>query len=642
MRMNGRATVAGLLVTCAAAACGCGSISGMRAGAGGDAADAGDAGARPAENRGGAAASGEPAVGGGAAGGCGAAIGGGTAGGCGAAIGGGAAPGGASGGGSGGAGGASGQAQNPPSVEGGAAGAYRVPDGGPTATARGGSAGTSEPRGTLGAGGGGGAGQTVGAGGAAATSAGGSATGGAGPGLPPQGADAAAGTTNPPTVPPVASRPMEGLVLYRPGTGAVYTVSSRGDGTFAATYAVGDNGSLEPNGVAGYDLLSDRDRVLTFDYDGDGRKDLFLYRPGSGAAYVAHANSDGSFVAAYAVGDNGSTAPNGIADYDLLSTADRVLSFDYNGDGKQDLFLYRPGAGAAYVARSNGDGTFTAVYAVGDNGSAAPNGIAGYDLLAPSDIALPFDYDGDGKSDLLLYRPGTGAVFVAHSNGDGTFTATHAVGDNGSAEPNGIAGYDLLSPNDRVLAFDYDGDRKQDLLLYRPGTGAVFVAHSNGDGTFSATHAVGDNGSAAPNGIAGYDLLSPSDRVLAFDYDGDGKQDLFLYRPGTGAAFVARSNGDGSFTAVYAVGDNGATEPNGIAGYDLLSPNDQVLSFDYDGNGKQDLFLYRPGTGAAFVARSNGDGSFTAVYAIGDNGATEPNGIAGYDLLSPSDLVVTW
>src|SRR6185369_9824280 len=116
---------------------------------------------------------------------------------------------------------------------------------------------------------------------------------------------------------------------------------------------------------------------------------------------------------------------------------------------------------------------------------------------------------------------------------------------------------------------------------------------------------VGDNGAAPPNGIAGYDLLSPADQVLAMDYNGDGKQDLFLYRPGLGAAWVARSNGDGTFTAVYAVGDNGAAPPNGIAGYDLLSPADQVLALDYDGDGKQDLFLYRPGLGAAWVARSN-------------------------------------
>jgi hypothetical protein len=375
--------------------------------------------------------------------------------------------------------------------------------------------------------------------------------------------------------------------------------------SFAGVYTVGDNGAAQPNGIAGYDLLSGADQVLSFDYDADGKQDLFLYRPGRGAAWVAHSNGDGTFSGVYTVGDNGAAQPNGIAGYDLLSKDDRVLAFDYDGDGKQDLFLYRPGRGAAWVAHSNGDGTFSGVYTVGDNGAAQPNGIAGYDLLSKEDQVLAFDYDGDGKQDLFLYRPGRGAAWVAHSNGDGTFTAVLAVGDNGSAPPNGIAGYDLLSTRDQVLAFDYDGDGRQDLFLYRPGGGAAWVARSNGDGTFTSVFAVGDNGSAPPNGIAGYDLLSTRDRVLAFDYDGDGRRDLLLYRPKRGAAWVARSNWDGTFTAVYSVGDNGAGQPNGIAGYDLLSVQDRVLAFDYNGDCKQDLFLYRPTRGAAWVARPN-------------------------------------
>ena len=149
------------------------------------------------------------------------------------------------------------------------------------------------------------------------------------------------------------------------------------------------------------------------------------------------------------------------------------------------------------------------------------------------------------------------------------------------------------------------------------------MARSNGDGTFTAVYAQGDDGT----GIAGFDLRSPDDRVFAFDYNGDGKSDLFFYRPGRGAAWVARSNGDGTFTAVYAQGDDGT----GIAGFDLRSPDDRVFAFDYNGDGKSDLFFYRPGRGAAWVARSNGDGTFTAVYAQGDDGT----GIAGFDLPFP-------
>ncbi len=387
--------------------------------------------------------------------------------------------------------------------------------------------------------------------------------------------------------------------------------------TFDANNTANKPGTLafaEADGAScffGYDLRSAADQALVLDYDGDGKKDIFFYRPGRGAAWLARSNGNGSFTTVYAVGDDGSAAPNGIAGYDLLSTADQVLVFDYNGDKKDDLFLYRPGRGAAWVARSNGDGSFTAVYAVGDNGPAAPNGIAGYDLLSSNDQVLAFDYDGDKKDDLFLYRPGRGAAWVARSLGDGRFSAAYAVGDDGAAAPNGIAGFDLLSTNDRVVAFDHNGDGRKDLFLYRPGQGAAYVAQSNPDGTFAAAYAVGDNGSAPPNGIGGYDLLSTADQVIAFDHDGDRKEDLFLYRPGTGAAWVARSAGNGTFTAVYAVGDNGKALPNGIAGYDMLSPDDRALPLDFDGDGRIDLFTWRRGVGKTAVIRADGTGKFT-------------------------------
>src|SRR5262245_2622358 len=257
------------------------------------------------------------------------------------------------------------------------------------------------------------------------------------------------------------------------------------------------------------------------------------------------------------------------------------------------------------------------------DGGAAP------DASVPPTPSNAVDFDGDRFADLFLYRPGRGAAWIARSNGAGAFSAPYAVGDDGSAGRNGIAGYDLLSEADRVLALDYNGDHREDLFLYRAGRGAAWVARSDGDGAFTAVYAVGDDGPAGQNGIAGYDLLSADDRVAVLDYDRDGDDDLFLYRPGRGAAWVARSNGDGTFTAVYAVGDDGPAGQNGIAGYDLLSAADRVPVLDYDGDGRDALFLCRAGRGAAWVARSDGDGTFTAVYAVGDDGSAGQNGIAG-------------
>ena len=40
------------------------------------------------------------------------------------------------------------------------------------------------------------------------------------------------------------------------------------------------------------------------------------------------------------------------------------------------------------------------------------------------------------------------------------------------------------------------------------------------------------------SGIGGYALDSRIDRVFPFDFDSDGKNDLFIYRPGRGAVWI--------------------------------------------------------------------------------------------------------
>lgn len=384
---------------------------------------------------------------------------------------------------------------------------------------------------------------------------------------------------------------IDDLFLYRPGSGVACVIRSNGNGTFDNVYYA--NG-VSSKGIGLYDLMSITDRALKIDYNGDGNEDLFLYRPGSGAVGVVRSNGDGTFTSVYNVIDNGSDPPNGIGGYTLLSSKDRVLAFHLNDDDYEDLLLYRPSRGAISVLTSRGDGTFRSFYSVIDNGPDIPNGICWFDLLASNDKALAFNYNGHIDEELLFYRSGRGAVGIVSPNLDGTFRNVYSVIDNGSAYPNGIGGYDLLSTKDIVLAFDYDGDTFKDLLLFRPGRGAISVVHSNWDETFSSVYRVIDNGATLPNGICEFDLLSTNDMALIFDYNGDGFEDIFFYRPGSGALNIVCSNGDGTFRSEFSVIDNGSNPPNGIGGYNLLSLNDCALAYDYDGDGKQGLFLYRP------------------------------------------------
>jgi hypothetical protein len=127
---------------------------------------------------------------------------------------------------------------------------------------------------------------------------------------------------------------------------------------------------------------------------------------------------------------------------------------DYDGDGKTDVAVYRDGMW--YILRSS-DGGLT---------------FMGWGGMA-HDIPLPRDYDGDGKADIAVYRDGM--WYVLRSSDGGQTTA----GWGGMAQ-------DIPVPT------DYDGDGKTDIAVYRDG-GWYILRSSNGGVTYvQLGGAVGD------------------------------------------------------------------------------------------------------------------------------------------------------
>jgi hypothetical protein len=152
--------------------------------------------------------------------------------------------------------------------------------------------------------------------------------------------------------------------------------------------------------------------------------------------------------------------------FDLNYAVDQVIALDYDGNGLGDLMLYRPGSGSVTLNCSRGNGFFSSVFQ-------SYTGIGYYDFKASVDKAIALDYNGDGKDDILCYRPDYKIVYLLKSNGDGTFTTVYE-------SRNGIAGFEFDSSVDRAVALDYNHDGLSDIVLYRPGYGVAWSAHSNG------------------------------------------------------------------------------------------------------------------------------------------------------------------
>lgn len=265
-----------------------------------------------------------------------------------------------------------------------------------------------------------------------------------------------------------------------------------------------------------------------FDFDGDGKSDLSIYRPSSGQWWYQQ-SSDAAVRA----------TTFGLAN-------DRPVPADYDGDSKTDVAVFRPSTGEWFVLRSS-NSTFFAL----------PFGVS-------TDKPTPGDFDGDGLADVSVFRPSDGTWYVYRSSGGVLIIAWGAAGD-------------------VPVTADYDGDGRSDPAIFRPSNGQWWVNRSTA-GTFSTSFGVS------------------SDKPVQADYTGDGKADIAVWRPSTGAWYVLRSE-DSSFFAVS-----------------FGSPGDVPVAADYDGDGKVDIGVFRPEGANWFIQRST-QGIFIQQFGVSSDTA---------------------
>jgi hypothetical protein len=280
---------------------------------------------------------------------------------------------------------------------------------------------------------------------------------------------------------------------------------------------------------------------------------------------------------------------------------------DYNQDGLFDLYLVNSAPTRVYTPphmprsalyKNNGDGTFTDV--------TAPAGVGAEGLFGMG-VAVG-DYDNDGFPDLFVL--GYGRSILYHNNGDGTFTdvTARAGVENPGRWASSAAWFDYDNDGrlDLVIANYVDwspernfycGDRGRGMRSYchpddfhgQPPT----LYHNNGDGTFTDVSKFSGVGANGGNGLG----------VVAFDYDNDGWQDIFIandHRPN----YLFHNNRDGTFHEVgYAAGV-------AVSGEGQFEAGMGADAADTTGSGRLDLIVTHLDMQLARFYQNMGDGTF--------------------------------
>jgi hypothetical protein len=273
-------------------------------------------------------------------------------------------------------------------------------------------------------------------------------------------------------------------------------------------------------------------------------------------------------------------------------SSDRLVG-DFNGDGLSDVAMWRSGWGSIPVYFGRTDGTFYVT-----NVGTVDNRIN----TISNGVKLVGDFDGDGRSDILVadasFLPLQTLIY--YSNGDGGFTAmtiTQSV--------------DLVANARARYVGKFDADADSDIMLVIPGDTAVRVMRPNARGVaFGVT--------TTPLAAGQRWITDFQASRMPGDYDGDGLIDIALWKEGWNSTPVYFSNGTGGFVITNVDHPFGTNWINDPAATKIVGR--------FANNTRSGILLWRPGwTTAPIYFSSSTPSSRTGAFTTTNNAAPNIN-----------------
>jgi enediyne biosynthesis protein E4 len=338
------------------------------------------------------------------------------------------------------------------------------------------------------------------------------------------------------------------------------------------------------------------------DYNNDGYPDILVTAYGRCTLY--HNNGNGTFTDV--------TNKAGVASPGWTTSA---VWFDYDNDGKLDLFLcsfvqfslknnvfcgdnklgkrfyciprvFKPTPSLLY--HNNGDGTFTEVSAGTDIQRALGKGLG----------VVATDINGDGLMDLFVAND-TVQNFLFANRGKGKWeeiALAAEVGFSSNGTPRSGMGVD---------AADVNGDGRQDLFVANVDQEMFSLYRNDGNEFFSDV--------AAFHGVAQATRLLSGWGLKFFDYDNDGAIDLFLAN-GHPDDMIDRYSQQVHYKEPLLLFHNDGAKLSNVSAqagpvFQKTLPARGLAIGDYDNDGRIDVLIGNNGEAPLLLKNNAGDGN---------------------------------